>query len=226
MNKTQQLFLLTIVGAVTAVPLSGYLGDRNIVNNCDAGLESSCIEILDAKPSLRSGLGEKGEANLLELEDSRLRAGEGLRSGYARSIETDGSLSLDKPFVATYDPIAYDKPVAAVSITWREGEPRRFYLDDRGSGQSSLLGHDRNSHVVNWHYQGDDLHIVTQVGETFFLGGQRSRLNSTLESARATIAASRRAEEARQAAEQAERQRQEELGAQVIQGIFGSVFGN
>jgi hypothetical protein len=225
MNKIQSLFLLAIVGAAAAVPVSGYLGDRNVVKNCNAGLEPSCVEIIDTKPVLRPELDEKGEANLLEIEDSRLRAGEGLKSNHSRFIRADGHLTPDQPFVATYDPVSFDKPIAAVRITWREGDPMQFYLDDRGTGQSSYLGHERNSHVVNWHYEGSDLHIITQSGETLFLGGQRSRLNATLETSRVVLAESRRAEQARQAAEQAERERQEELGAQVLQGIFSSVFG-
>lgn len=226
MNKVKAISIAAAVaGLALAAPAFTFFRDRSIVDNCNAGAKVYCLEIVDVNPVLRSRLSEKGEGFVLEIEDERARSGEGLASGYLRTISREGDLSKDIPFTSQNSHIAFDIPTAQIVVTRRDGSVAHYYLEQYGDGYSSLPGHDRTNNGLNWEYvNGSDVKITTQLGQVIFLGGQQARVSNSIDRAETLIAQARREAAAREAAEQAERQRQEELGARVVESLGSAII--
>jgi hypothetical protein len=226
MTKAKAISIVAAVaGLALAAPAITFFSNRSIVDNCNAGVKTYCLEILDARPLLRSRLSEAGEGVILDIEDGRARDGEGLEASHSRTISRAGVLSEDLPFTSQNSHIAYGTPTAQVVVTYRDGSVAHYYLQQHGEGHSSLPGHDRTNNGLNWEYvNGSDVKIIAQTGQVTFLGGQQARVSSSIDRAESLIAQSRKEAAAREAAEQAERQRQEELGARVVETLGSAML--
>ncbi len=223
--RTASALAAVIAGLALAAPTFTLFQNRWSVDNCNAGRKTDCIKILDTRPLLRSRLSEAGEGVILGIEDGRARDGEGLEASHSRTISRTGVLSEDLPFTSQNSHIAYGTPTAQVIVTHRDGSVAHYYLQQHGEGYSSLPGHDRTNNGLNWEYvNGSDVKITAQTGRVTFLGGQQARVSNSIDRAESLIAEAQRVAAAREAAEQAERQRQEELGARVVETLGSAIL--
>ena len=223
--RTVSAIAATIAGLALAAPTFTFFQNRSFVDNCNAGRKSDCLEILDTRPLLRSRLSEVGEGVILGIEDGRARNGEGLEASHSRTISRTGVLSEDLPFTSQNSHIAYGTPTAQIIVTHRDGSVAHYYLQQHGEGHSSLPGHDRTNNGLNWEYvNGSDVKVTTQAGQVIFLGGQQARVSNSIDRAETLIAEAQGAAAAREAAERAERQRQEELGARVVESLGSALL--